>query len=144
MKTLFITLVAMSGLVLAEEGRWIPIFNGKDLAGWTPKIRGCKAGENFQDTFRVEDGVLKGVRQNREILISRLKDMREAFACGTGVTLAPIGSITDREDRFEMNVSEGGIGPVTKLIRDRLTAVMSGRHQSERYEGWLREVRRAA
>lgn len=59
MKTLFITLVAISGIALGEEDRWISIFNGKDLSGWTPKIRGCKAGENFQNTFRVEDGVLK-------------------------------------------------------------------------------------
>jgi hypothetical protein len=42
----------------AEEG-WIALFNGKDLDGWTPKIRGYPAGENVGDTFRVEDGVLK-------------------------------------------------------------------------------------
>src|SRR5262249_45432593 len=41
------------------EGRWISLFNGKDLDGWTPKITGYAAGENFGDTFRVEDGVLK-------------------------------------------------------------------------------------
>jgi hypothetical protein len=38
---------------------WIALFNGKDLDGWTPKIRGYPAGENFGDTFRVENGVLK-------------------------------------------------------------------------------------
>jgi hypothetical protein len=47
----------------AEEPRapaeaWIPLFNGKDLAGWTPKIRGYEAGVNFADTFRVVDGLL--------------------------------------------------------------------------------------
>ena len=42
----------------AEE-EWIPLFNGKDLTGWTPKIRDYDLGENFGDTFRVEDGVLK-------------------------------------------------------------------------------------
>ena len=41
----------------AEE--WLPLFNGKDLTGWTPKIKGYDAGENFGQTFRVEDGVLK-------------------------------------------------------------------------------------
>ena len=51
--------VAMAGLVSAEEAKWEPLFNGKDLTGWTPKIRGCEAGENFQNTFRVKDGVLK-------------------------------------------------------------------------------------
>lgn len=43
----------------AEEGKWVSLFNGKDLTGWTPKIRGCEAGENYKDTYKVEDGVLK-------------------------------------------------------------------------------------
>ncbi|MBX3439992.1 MAG: DUF1080 domain-containing protein [Planctomycetaceae bacterium] len=43
----------------AEPEQWIPLFNGRDLEGWTPKIRGYDLGVNFGDTFRVEDGVLK-------------------------------------------------------------------------------------
>ena len=43
----------------SAEDQWIPLFNGKDLDGWTPKITGYKLGENFGDTFRVEAGVLK-------------------------------------------------------------------------------------
>jgi hypothetical protein len=43
----------------SQEKGWIALFNGKDLDGWTPKIRGYAAGENFGDTFRVEGGVLK-------------------------------------------------------------------------------------
>lgn len=38
---------------------WKPLFNGKNLDGWTPKIKGYEYGDNFGDTFRVEDGVLK-------------------------------------------------------------------------------------
>ena len=41
------------------EGEWRQLFNGKDLSGWTPKIRGYELGENFGDTFRVEDGLIK-------------------------------------------------------------------------------------
>lgn len=39
-------------------GDWVPLFNGVDLDGWTPKIRQYPAGENFGETFRVEDGLL--------------------------------------------------------------------------------------
>lgn len=42
----------------AEED-WIPLFNGENLDGWTAKIRGHELGDNYADTFRVEDGVLK-------------------------------------------------------------------------------------
>ncbi len=38
---------------------WISLFNGKDLEGWTPKFSGYEAGVNFNNTFRVEDGLLK-------------------------------------------------------------------------------------
>src|SRR5438477_11035388 len=38
---------------------WVSLFNGKDLEGWTPKIRGYELGDNFGNTFRVEDGVIK-------------------------------------------------------------------------------------
>lgn len=41
------------------DGEWIQLFNGNDLDGWTVKIRGHEPGDNFGDTFRVEDGVLK-------------------------------------------------------------------------------------
>ena len=43
----------------SAESEWISLFNGKDLAGWTPKITGYEAGDNFGNTFRVEDGLLK-------------------------------------------------------------------------------------
>ncbi|MFM7866849.1 MAG: DUF1080 domain-containing protein, partial [Planctomycetaceae bacterium] len=41
------------------KDEWVSLFNGKDLTGWTPKIRYCELGENFENTFRVEDGLLK-------------------------------------------------------------------------------------
>jgi 3-keto-disaccharide hydrolase len=41
----------------ADDG-WIQLFNGKDLTGWTPKIVGHTAGDNFADTFRVKDGMI--------------------------------------------------------------------------------------
>ncbi len=42
----------------AEDG-WIPIFNGKNLQGWTVKIAGRKLNDNYRKTFRVRDGVLQ-------------------------------------------------------------------------------------
>lgn len=43
----------------AAPADWIQLFNGRDLAGWTPKFAKHDLGENFRDTFRVEDGLLK-------------------------------------------------------------------------------------
>lgn len=53
------TLAASALAAEPAEEQWVQLFNGRDLEGWIPKIRGHAAGENFGDTFRVEDGVLK-------------------------------------------------------------------------------------
>jgi Domain of Unknown Function (DUF1080) len=38
---------------------WIPLFNGTNLDGWTIKIAKHPLGENYANTFRIEDGVIK-------------------------------------------------------------------------------------
>ncbi len=52
-------LTAMASEPQFPVGQWVSLFNGNDLSGWTPKIRGYKVGENFSNTFRVEDGLIK-------------------------------------------------------------------------------------
>ena len=49
------------GVVTTEHQtakKWVSLFNGKDINGWTPRITGYKPGENFGNTFRVADGIL--------------------------------------------------------------------------------------
>ena len=43
----------------AADCEWRSLFNGKDLKDWTVKIRGYEVGDNFANTFRVEDGLMK-------------------------------------------------------------------------------------
>jgi hypothetical protein len=69
MSRLTLTIVASLPLLVpnyptaADEGSdekgWVPLFNGKTLDGWTPKIKGFELGDNHAETFRVEDGVIK-------------------------------------------------------------------------------------
>ncbi len=42
----------------ADRKDWIQLFNGKNLDGWVPKITGFDLGVNYNDTFRVQDGLL--------------------------------------------------------------------------------------
>ncbi len=49
---------ALSPTPTQEANSWRPLFNGRDLTGWTAKITGHPVGENFGDTFRVVDGLL--------------------------------------------------------------------------------------
>src|ERR1700760_2221245 len=43
----------------APTSTWISLFDGKDLDGWTVKLAGENLGDNYRDTFRVENGVLE-------------------------------------------------------------------------------------
>jgi hypothetical protein len=54
-------LFLLAAPAFADEPKedWKPLFNGKNLDGWTPKIKGFELGDNHADTFRVEDGILK-------------------------------------------------------------------------------------
>jgi hypothetical protein len=42
-----------------DEKAWIQLFNGRDLKDWTPKFARHDLGVNVNDTFRVEEGLLK-------------------------------------------------------------------------------------
>jgi hypothetical protein len=57
------TLVLTSSCALGQNDPnrkdWIQAFNGKNLDGWVMKISGFPLGENYGNTFRVENGLLK-------------------------------------------------------------------------------------
>jgi hypothetical protein len=67
MKTIFFISFFLSALVATSctqpktstDGEWIQLFNGKDLNDWTVKINGYEIGDNFGNTFRVENGILQ-------------------------------------------------------------------------------------
>jgi hypothetical protein len=42
----------------AQNQKWVQLFNGKNLDGWIPKFSGFELGVNYNDTFRVENGLL--------------------------------------------------------------------------------------
>ncbi|RLD21251.1 MAG: DUF1080 domain-containing protein [Bacteroidetes bacterium] len=42
-----------------HEEAWLPLFNGKNLNGWIAKIHHHDVGDNYANTFRVEDGKIQ-------------------------------------------------------------------------------------
>lgn len=56
--TILFTLVCMAvfGQKNADKQEWKQLFNGKNLDGWDIKIRGYELNNNYNNTFRVEDG----------------------------------------------------------------------------------------
>lgn len=43
----------------ADSEEWVELFNGENLDGWDFKITGYELNENYANTFRVEDGLMK-------------------------------------------------------------------------------------
>lgn len=43
----------------AADSKWIQLFDGRSLDHWQVKIAGHELGDNYGDTFRVEQGILK-------------------------------------------------------------------------------------
>ncbi|MFY0607701.1 MAG: DUF1080 domain-containing protein [Cyclobacteriaceae bacterium] len=57
---LFSVLAIMNlGNTQQEKEDWQQLFNSRDLTGWDVKIAGLELNENFSNTFRVEDGMLR-------------------------------------------------------------------------------------
>ncbi|MCA1561197.1 MAG: DUF1080 domain-containing protein [Acidobacteria bacterium] len=65
MRIALVCLLCVSASVLgspqpkADPKDWIQLFNGRDLKDWSIKFSHHDLGENVNDTFRVEDGLLK-------------------------------------------------------------------------------------
>lgn len=58
----FFALLMICGCTAQKKstaGKWIQLFNGMDLKNWTVKIKDHSLNENFNNTFRVENGVMK-------------------------------------------------------------------------------------
>lgn len=47
-----------------KPGAWYPLFNGENLNGWIPKFTHHQLGDNYLNTFRVEDGLLRVAYDN--------------------------------------------------------------------------------
>lgn len=41
-----------------QEVAWTSLFNGRNLDGWTAKVKGYGLGDNFANTFRVRNGAI--------------------------------------------------------------------------------------
>lgn len=60
LKSLTLGVLLLTGVAAqAQKKGWINLFNGKDLKDWKVKISKHELNDNFANTFRVEDGLMK-------------------------------------------------------------------------------------
>jgi len=56
--SVFESAIQSSTQVHPDASDWQVLFNGKDLKGWVPKIHHHEVGDNYAETFRVQDGAI--------------------------------------------------------------------------------------
>jgi hypothetical protein len=78
--------IALPGFALAQEGTWVPIFDGKSLDGWTVLELGKTPGGS---RWQVKDGVIEG---------SGLQSM----------LFSPRGDYKNFRFRAELKINDGG------------------------------------
>ncbi len=58
-----VTLALLCLPVFAQQNTskedWVTLFDGKDIKDWVPKINHHETGENYGNTFRVNDGIIE-------------------------------------------------------------------------------------
>lgn len=59
LKSLTLGVLLLTGIAAQAQKGWINLFNGKDLKDWKVKISKHELNDNFANTFRVEDGLMK-------------------------------------------------------------------------------------
>lgn len=66
MRTILLAIIVFSSCMgpkplpkMEEVNEWEDLFNGRNLEGWTAKIHHYEPGDNYANTFRVEDGVIQ-------------------------------------------------------------------------------------
>ena len=76
--------------------------------------------------------------KERDVLVNKLDEFKEAGACGTAAVITPIGGIQYKDD-LHVFYSETEVGPITKKLYDTLCGIQIG--DIEAPEGWIYKVK---
>ncbi|QUH19794.1 branched-chain amino acid aminotransferase [Alkaliphilus sp. B6464] len=76
--------------------------------------------------------------EERDVLVDKLDEFKEAGACGTAAVITPIGGI-EYKGNLHVFHSETEVGPITKKLYETLCGIQFG--DVEAPEGWIVEVK---
>ncbi len=76
--------------------------------------------------------------EEREVLLSEVKDFAECGLCGTAAVISPVGKIVDHGNEICLPSGMEQMGPVTQRLYDTLTGIQMGRIEAP--EGWIHVI----
>ena len=76
--------------------------------------------------------------EEREVLLSEVKDFAECGLCGTAAVISPVGKIVDHGREICLPGGMEEMGPVTRRLYETLTGIQMGRIEAP--EGWIHVI----
>ena len=119
-----------------ETGGANIIFVTKDNKVITPKSNTILPSITRRSLMYVAKHYLGLEAEEREILLSEVKDFKECALCGTAAVLSPVGKIVNHGE--EINFGNTEMGPITQKLYDTLTGIQMGRIEAP--EGWIEVI----
>jgi branched-chain amino acid aminotransferase len=132
----------------AAEGRWIEELGGMNVffvmadgTLLTPPLGTVLPGITRDSVITLARDRGLTVREDRYEFAQWQADaasgrLREAFACGTAATIAPIGLVKHGGGAF--HIQNGGVGEVTASLRSTLLGIQKGTETDP--HGWVRSL----
>lgn len=110
----------------------------KDDKFVTPKSESILPSITKYSLMHIAKEYLKLEVEERDVLVDKLDEFKEAGACGTAAVITPIGGIEYKGD-FHVFYSESEVGPITKKLYNTLYGIQFG--DVEAPEGWIIKVK---
>lgn len=114
------------------------LFVTKDNTIVTPKSNSILPSITRRSLVYVAEKYLGLKVEEREVLLSEVKDFAECGLCGTAAVISPVGKIVDHGKEICLPSGMENMGPVTKKLYDTLTGIQMGTIEAP--EGWICEI----
>ena len=121
-----------------ETGGANIIFVTKDNKIVTPKSHSILPSITRRSLMYVAQYYLGLEVEEREILMSEVKDFAECALCGTAAVLSPVGKIVDHGIEIYLPSGMEKMGEITQKLYDTLTGIQMGRIEAP--EGWIYDI----
>ena len=115
------------------------IFVTKDNTIVTPKSDTILPSITRRSLMYVAEKYLGLKTEEREVLVSEIKDFKECALCGTAAVLSPVGRVVDHGKDIFNAANPDGMGEITQKLYDTLTGIQMGRIEAP--EGWIVEIK---
>ena len=121
-----------------ETGGANVIFVTKDNTLVVPKSPSILPSITRRSLVWIAANILGMKVEEREFLVSEVKDFAECGLCGTAAVISPVGKIYDHGDEICFPSGMEKMGPTTQKLYDTLTGIQMGRLEAP--EGWIKVI----